>query len=220
MFYVLIVKEFAPLARDYGDIAYSEELEKRGAELSEKIEVNAYKDGYYLRGFYDDGEEMGSQNSKYCKLDILPQAFAELAALPDREKRSSALKKAVKEAVDEASGIIRLFTVPFKSDYSEKTGYIAEYPEGIRENGGQYTHGAIWLILALLRRGDRERAEALTDMLNPAERGREYKNEPYYMSADIYDNPRCKGRGGWSIYTGSAAWYYMLLRELYGDDES
>ena len=220
MFYVLIVKEFAPLARDYGDIAYSEELEKRGAELSEKIEVNAYKDGYYLRGFYDDGEEMGSQNSKYCKLDILPQAFAELAALPDREKRSSALKKAVKEAVDEASGIIRLFTVPFKNDYSEKTGYIAEYPEGIRENGGQYTHGAIWLILALLRRGDRERAEALTDMLNPAERGREYKNEPYYMSADIYDNPRCKGRGGWSIYTGSAAWYYMLLRELYGDDES
>ena len=219
MFYVLIVKEFAPLARDYGDIAYAEELEKRGAELSEKIEENAYKDGYYLRGFYDDGEEMGGEDSKYCKLDILPQAFSELAALPDREKRNSALKKAVKEAVDETTGIIRLFTEPFKSDYSEKTGYIAEYPEGIRENGGQYTHGAIWLIQALLRSGDRERAEALTDMINPAQRGKEYKNEPYYMTADIYDNPRCKGRGGWSIYTGSAAWYYMLLRELYGDDE-
>ena len=86
---------------------------------------------------------------------------------------------------------------------------------GIRENGGQYTHGAIWLALAYLRSGDRKTAKKLAEFLSPANRPESYKNEPYYMSADVYTNPDAYGRGGWSMYTGSAAWYYMLLRELY-----
>ncbi len=217
MFYVWTVKEFAPLARDEGDMTYADELEKRGAELSEVIERDCFENGYYLRAFYDNGEKMGSCEAEACKLDILPQAFSELSALPDKEKRSLALKKAVEASVDGSSRLIRLFAPAFGEEAMEETGYVAAYPMGIRENGGQYTHGAIWLALALLRSGDRETAERLTALLNPSERGGEYKNEPYYLSADIYTNPECKGRGGWSLYTGSAGWYYILLRELYGE---
>ncbi len=216
MFYVWVVKEFAPLARDEGDMTYADELEKRGAELSEVIERECFENGYYLRAFYDNGEKMGSEEAEFCKLDILPQAFSELSALPDKEKRSLALKKALETAVDESGRIIRLFTPSFGEKAMEETGYVAAYPMGIRENGGQYTHGAIWLALAFLRSGDRKTAERLTALLNPSERGEEYKNEPYYLSADIYTNPECKGRGGWSLYTGSAGWYYILLKELYG----
>lgn len=215
MFYVLTVKEFAPLAREMHEEAYVEELEKRAAELTTAITGNAYENGYFLRAFYDDGTKMGSQDSDSCKIDLLPQAFSVLADIPDSEKQNSALEAAHRELVDEENGIIKLFTPPFNAESAKDPGYVKSYPEGIRENGGQYTHGAIWLALAYLRNGDRQTAKKLAEYLSPANRPESYKNEPYYMSADIYTNPDAFGRGGWSLYTGSAAWYYMLLRELY-----
>lgn len=217
MFYVMTVKLFVPYARGRADDGYASELEKRAASLSAACEDEAFENGYYLRAFYDDGRKMGAKGNECCEIDLLPQAFAELAGLPDREKRASALKTALEKLYDPKTGIIRLFTPPYSENSAEDPGYVRGYPEGIRENGGQYTHAAVWLALAFLRSGDRKTAELLTNALNPAERGSAYKNEPYFMSADIYTNPECIGRGGWSMYTGSAAWYYRLLGELYGD---
>lgn len=215
MFYVLAVKEFAPIAREAGDSAYADELEKRAAELTQSIESEAFENGYYLRAFYDDGTKMGARDSRYCKIDLLPQAFSVLADLPDREKRDSALKNAYRELVDEQNRLIKLFTPAFEQDGEQDPGYVKSYPAGVRENGGQYTHAAIWLALAFLRSGDKVTAKRLADFLNPAKRGESFKNEPYYMTADIYTNPAALGRGGWSVYTGAAAWYYLLLKELY-----
>ncbi len=215
MFYVLTVKEFAPLAREMHEQEYAEELEKRAAELTTAITENAYENGYFLRAFYDDGTKMGSSDSDCCKIDLLPQAFSVLADIPDGEKRKSALEAAYRQLVDEENGIIKLFTPSFTADSEKDPGYVKSYPTGVRENGGQYTHGAIWLALAYLRNGDKSTAKKLAECLSPANRPESYKNEPYYMSADIYTNPDAYGRGGWSLYTGSAAWYYMLLREIY-----
>ncbi len=216
MFYVWTVKLFLPFVRARGDSAYASELEKRAAVLSAACEDEAFEDGQFLRAFYDDGRKMGAKGNECCETDLLSQAFAELAGLPDREKRASALKTAYEKLYDKRSRIISLFTPPYSEDSAEDPGYVRGYPEGIRENGGQYTHAAVWLALAFLRSGDRATAIELADALDPAERGAAYKNEPYFMSADIYTNPECFGRGGWSMYTGSAAWYYRLLDELYG----
>ncbi len=218
MFYVLTVKEFAPLAREMHEDEYAQELEKRAAELTTAITENAYENGYFLRAFYDDGEKMGGKDSDCCKIDLLPQAFSVLADIPDEEKRKSALETAYRELVDENGGIIKLFTPAFTAECSKDPGYVKSYPEGVRENGGQYTHGAVWLALAFLRNGDKKTAKKLAEYLSPANRPEIYKNEPYYMSADVYTNPQAYGRGGWSMYTGSAAWYYMLLRELFMEE--
>ncbi len=218
MFYVLAVKEFAPFAREMHEDEYAQELEKRAAELSDSITENAYENGYFLRAFYDDGTKMGSKDSDCCKIDLLPQAFSVLSHIPDEEKRKSALDNAYRQLVSEEGGIIKLFTPPFTAESEKDPGYVKSYPEGIRENGGQYTHGAVWLALAFLRNGDKKTAKKLAEYLSPANRPQGYKNEPYYMSADIYTNPHAYGRGGWSLYTGSAAWYYMLLRELFAEE--
>jgi cyclic beta-1,2-glucan synthetase len=216
MFYVAVVRLFAPLARSRGDDAYAAVLEKRASALSAAAEDSAFENGYYLRAFYDNGAKMGAAENECCKIDLLPQAFAELAGLPDREKRRSALKAALDRLYDGKHGIIKLFDPPFTPDSAEDPGYVRGYPPGVRENGGQYTHAAVWLALAFLRSGDRDTAEKLAKALDPAARGGEYKNEPCYMSADICTAPGHYGRGGWSLYTGSAAWYYRLLGELYG----
>ncbi|MBO6231319.1 MAG: hypothetical protein J6O50_12240 [Ruminiclostridium sp.] len=216
MFYVWTAKLFVPYARARGDDSFAAELEKRAAGLSAACEDEAFENGYYLRAFYDDGRKMGAEGSECCEIDLLPQAFAELAGLPDREKRRSALKAAFEKLFDPKTNMVSLFSPPFNENSADDPGYVRGYPEGIRENGGQYTHAAVWLALAFLRSGDRKTALLLANALSPAERGRAYKNEPYFMSADVYTNPECKGRGGWSMYTGSAAWYYRLLGELYG----
>lgn len=215
MFYVLAVKEFAPLAREMQEDSYAEELEKRASELTSSITENGFENGYFLRAFYDDDEKMGEKDSCCCKIDLLPQAFSVLADIPHEDKRKSALEEAYRQLVDEKNGIIKLFSPPFTEDCPKDPGYVKSYPEGIRENGGQYTHGAIWLAMAFLKNGDKETAKRLAEYLCPANRPENYKNEPYYMSADIYTHPDAYGRGGWSVYTGSAAWYYMLLMELY-----
>ncbi|MBQ7834631.1 MAG: hypothetical protein IJ385_02505 [Ruminiclostridium sp.] len=220
LFYVLTVKEFAPIARENGEDNYALELEKRAAELTTAVTENAYENGYFLRAFYDDGRKMGSWDSDCCKIDLLPQAFAVLADIPDSDKRDSALKAAYNALVDEEKRIIKLFSPAFTAEATDDDpGYVKSYPAGVRENGGQYTHGAIWLALAFLRNGDKATAKKLAEFLSPANRGEEYKNEPYFMSADIYTNPDAYGRGGWSLYTGSAGWYFLLLDEIYRSEQ-
>ena len=114
--------------------------------------------------------------------------------------------------------MIKLFTPAFSDDADPNPGYVRSYPEGVRENGGQYTHGAVWLGMALLKAGLADEGKSVLLALDPVRKSRDgghrrYKTEPYYLCGDVYSNPDCPGRGGWSIYTGSAAWYYRALRE-------
>jgi cyclic beta-1,2-glucan synthetase len=219
MFYAMVCKMFAETALMMGDPEYADLLNSRRDGLLKAVDAFAWDGEYYLRAFYDNGREMGGHRNEHCRIDLLPQAFATLAGLPDEQRRQAALESAEEHLCDMRNKIIKLFTPPFSHGNSWQTpGYVESYPEGVRENGGQYTHAAMWLALAFLKAGDRNKAETLTRMLAPFGRGDEYKTEPYYVSADIYTNPQAYGRGGWSLYTGSAGWYFWVLREVFGGD--
>ena len=218
MFYVLTARRFAALADKYGDSGCSRTLNERVEKLEKAIDESAWDGEYYLRAYFDNGTKMGGRSCAMCRIDLLPQAFAALAELPDKERAKSALASAYEQLCDLENGIVKLFCPPFSEENpAADPGYVKSYPEGVRENGGQYTHGAVWLAMAFYRVGDIERGERLLRLLNPANRNDRFKNEPYFMTADIYTNPSAFGRGGWSVYTGAAGWYYRLILEcMYG----
>lgn len=220
MFYVICGRKFAAAAKEMKDTDYQVKLEKRIAELTVAIEENAWDGSWYLRAFYDSGEKMGSSESNACQIDLLPQAFAALAQLPDAARAVTASNSAWDRLVEEEKGIIKLFTPAFTEENtkeSSRPGYVMSYPQGIRENGGQYTHAAVWYCMSCFKLGQWERGFKLLNMLNPAYKGQEFGREPYFITADISANPMCYGRGGWSIYTGAASWYYKCILEgLFG----
>ena len=218
MFYVMCGRRFAAAARENDDAAYAEKLEKRVAELCVAIEENGWDGDWYLRAFYDNGEKMGSKDNDACRIDLLPQAFAALCGLPDTARAVTASNAAWNELVDRKNGIIKLFSPPFAEEKTEqRPGYVMAYPEGVRENGGQYTHAAVWYCLSCFKLGQSKRAFQLLNMLDPAAKTSRFGREPYFMTADIYTNPGCYGRGGWSLYTGAAAWYWKCIFEgLFG----
>lgn len=216
-FYVLVLRKFTVISQIAGDTEFIKEMANRINELYENLD-NTFDEGQYARIYLSDEDTLGTQDSDFCKIDILPQAFSVLSQMPDNDKNIMAMDEAYKQLVDHDNNIIKLFTPAFDK-LDNDIGYITAYPKGIRENGGQYTHAAIWLAIAFLQMGDSERGWELIKMINPAERYedkelfKKYKNEPYYLSADIYTNPQCTGRGGWSIYTGAAGWYYRAVTE-------
>lgn len=244
MFYVLCGRKFAPVAREMGETAYAEELEKSIADLCVAIEENAWDEDHYIRAFYDNGDKMGASGSEACTIDLLPQAFAALCGLPDTGRVVTASNTAYEQLVDRKNGIIKLFSPPFdggaentdnsdgkngkknagehkRGNEAEKReqdpGYVKSYPIGVRENGGQYTHGAVWYCMSCFELGQNKRAFELLNMLNPSYRDERFGREPYFMTADIYTNPHCYARGGWSMYTGAAAWYWKCIFEgLFG----
>ena len=218
MFYVMCGRRFAAAARENDDAAYAEKLEKRVAELCVAIEENGWDGEWYLRAFYDNGEKMGGRDSDACRIDLLPQAFAALCGLPDTARAVAASNAAWNELVDRKNGIIKLFSPPFAEGKSnQRPGYVMAYPEGVRENGGQYTHAAVCYCLSCFKLGQNKRAFQLLNMLDPAAKTSRFGREPYFMTADIYTNPSCYGRGGWSMYTGAAAWYWKCIFEgLFG----
>ena len=218
MFYVICGRKFAAAAKERKDTDYLTKLEKRVAELTVAIEENAWDGAWYLRAFYDSGEKMGSSEGSACQIDLLPQAFAALAELPDTARTVTASNSAWELLTDKESGIIKLFTPAFTDDNTEEScrpGYVQSYPEGIRENGGQYTHAAVWYCMSCFKLGQWERGFQLLNMLNPAYKGDEFGREPYFITADIYTNPHCYGKGGWSMYTGAAGWYYKCILECF-----
>ncbi|MDR1755305.1 MAG: hypothetical protein LBR74_10505 [Eubacterium sp.] len=216
MFYIMVCEKFMPICDIVHDEIYKSKLERRVQELKEAIDTNAWDGEYYLRAFYDDGSPMGSRNSDLCKIDLLPQAFGVFAGLNDEGRKLKAISSAIENLVDHDNRLVKLFAPPFAIEKTgQKPGYVMDYPEGVRENGGQYTHAAAWLALACKEIGMRSAATKIAEMISPINRGKEYKTEPYYMAADIYTNHKAYGRGGWSIYTGSAGWYFRLLSELY-----
>lgn len=213
MFYIMCARKFACVSRARGDSVYADELERRTAELIKSVEENAWDGEYYIRAVFSDGQKMGARGNPCCEIDLLPQAFSVLCGLSDRERAKKAVESAIRLLVDKENRLIKLFSPPFSSDSQQKPGYVSHYPEGVRENGGQYTHGAIWLCLACFELGMKEEGFMLLDILNPSKRNEAFRNEPYFMTADIYSNEKCIGMGGWSLYTGAASWYYKAILE-------
>jgi len=193
-------------------------------DLKTAANTHGWDGEWYRRAFYDDGSVMGSKGASECEIDGLVQAWAVISGGGDKEKCKIAMENAVKKLVDEKNGIIKLLTPPFGNG-EQKPGYIKNYAPGVRENGGQYTHAAAWLILALHRMGETEKARELFTMINPInhsdtkEKARLYKCEPYVLCGDVWSAPGFEGVGGWSWYTGSAGWMQMVGREIFGENE-
>ena len=184
------------------------------------VELYGWDGQWYLRAFTDDGAALGGADGDCCRIDLIAQAWAALCGLsPDRCR--TALDAAWDMLVDAPRGIVRLLTPPFDGG-SVDPGYIRGYPGGIRENGAQYTHAACWYLLALIRLGDADRAHRVLRMLLPPnradtpEKAKRYRVEPYVMAADVCALDGQEGRGGWTWYTGSAAWLYVAVLGLLG----
>ena len=219
LFMACVLERFAPLCALRGEADRAEEYRRRAAGLKAAVDAHCWDGGWYVRAFFDNGEPMGASGNEECRIDLLPQSFAVFAGMPDRQRVEQGLRSACKHLYDRKLRLARLFTPPFQHS-RQQPGYVKAYPGGIRENGGQYTHAAIWFAMALLEGGLEEEGAELLQMLCPADRAlhkglaAQYKLEPYYMAADIYVGPGAPGRGGWSMYTGAASWYYRAVVEV------
>lgn len=191
-----------------------EHYREEAGKISENIEENAWNQDHYLRAFFDSGRPMKI-------IDAISQAWAVISGHCQPERGEKALATAEKALVDRENGLIRLLTPAFNKENSmeDDPGYIALYPEGIRENGAQYTHGVLWFIKALLINGQSDKAYELLTMINPISHSLtsadaiKFRTEPYAVAADVYSEGALAGRGGWSWYTGSAAWMYKVITE-------
>lgn len=221
-FAAMTLNGMAEVLNRLGDKSTANAYKTTAQKLIGAVDEFAWDGDRYIRAFYDDGTKMGANESKECKIDSLPQSFAVFCGMPDKARVRTALKTAFDSLVDQKNGVVRLFAPAF-SGKDRRAGYVTAYPEGIRENGGQYTHAAVWLCMALFRAGMKEEGKIVLDILNPLkkyqtpETAAQYKTEPYYLCGDVYAAKGIAGRGGWSLYTGSAGWYYTLvLREILG----
>jgi len=218
MFLALVLDRFVPLCEGRGEWELAAEYRRRAGELRRAVDEHCWDGEWYLRAFFDDGEPMGSAQNAECAIDLLPQVFAVLGGMPDQNRVNKGLDSAYERLFDKKLRLVKLFTPPFQNSH-QQPGYVKAYPGGIRENGGQYTHAAVWFALALLEAGRVAQGAEILLMLCPTDRAAhksladQYKLEPYYMSADIYTNPGAPGRGGWSMYTGAASWHYRVVIE-------
>ncbi|MBC7905019.1 MAG: cyclic beta 1-2 glucan synthetase [Gemmatimonadaceae bacterium] len=185
-------------------------------ELRINIREHAWDGEWYRRAYFDDGTPLGSHENEECKIDSIAQSWSVLSGAGDSSRIANAMQSADTHLVRKEEGIIQLFNPPFdKSNLNP--GYIKGYVPGVRENGGQYTHAAIWLVMAFAAVGDKKRTWELLQMINPINRTSSeekiarYKTEPYVIAADVYAEPKHKGQGGWTWYTGSAGWMYQLI---------
>jgi cellobiose phosphorylase len=218
MFLHDVLAHFAPLAAARGDDRIADELGASAGELASMLARHGWDGDWYLRAWNDDGIAIGSAQSEECRIDSLPQSWSALAGIGDPARRQRAMDAVLEQLADDDAGLVKLFTPPFDKSPLDP-GYIKGYVPGVRENGGQYTHAAVWAAMALAKLGRAEDAWRIARMLNPVRHGdapdvaRHYRLEPYVVAADVYAAPGHVGRGGWSWYTGSAGWMYRLLTE-------
>ena len=213
-----LFRRFGDIARLYGDEGFAARCAAEADALRENLEVNGWDGEWYRRAYFDDGTPLGSAVNEECRIDSLCQSWSVLSgAAPDWRQRA-AMDALDEHLVRRDLGIIQLLTPPF--DHSSlQPGYIKGYLPGVRENGGQYTHAALWAVMAFAVLGDADRAWPLLNMINPVRHGDSaegvdiYKVEPYVMAADVYAVPPHGGRGGWSWYTGAAGWMHRLMLE-------
>ncbi|MCX7061679.1 MAG: cyclic beta 1-2 glucan synthetase [Gammaproteobacteria bacterium] len=213
-----VLGRYASLAQARGDSAFAARCLAEAASLRGHLEAEAWDGGWYRRAWFDDGTALGSAASSECRIDSIAQSWSVLSGAGDPVRARTAMAALDAQLVDREHGIVKLLTPPFDTGGLDP-GYIKGYVPGVRENGGQYTHAAIWAAMAFAQLGDHARAWSLLAMINPVNHGRTaaeiacYRAEPYVVAADVYAVAPHIGRGGWSWYTGSAGWLYRLIIE-------
>ncbi len=213
-----VLGAFIPLCQRRGDEARAARYREYRQALGVALNDGGWDGAWYRRAYYDDGTPLGSAQNQECRIDAIAQAWAVISGAAPPARARQAMDAAEQQLVDRQAGLIRLLTPPFDRD-ARDPGYIKGYVPGIRENGGQYTHGAMWVVQAEAMLGRRDRAAAYLEMLSPVSHtaSREqlavYQVEPYVIAADIYGVAPHLGRGGWTWYTGSAGWMYRIALE-------
>jgi cellobiose phosphorylase len=217
-FLIEVLTHFIEVAKARGDNEFAEICSNAGDEIQQNIEKNAWDGEWYRRAYFDNGTPLGSAGNEECQIDSISQSWSVLSGAGKPERSAMAMASASKRLVRRNDSLVQLLDPPFdKSDLNP--GYIKGYVPGVRENGGQYTHAAIWLAMAFAKQGDSEKAYEILSMINPInhatthEEVERYKVEPYVMAADVYALAPHIGRGGWTWYTGSAGWMYRLIVE-------
>jgi cyclic beta-1,2-glucan synthetase len=221
-FLITTLRSFAVHVEARGDSAVAAEFREHADEYEKAVEEHGWDGEWYRRAYFDDGTPLGSKSSEECRIDSIAQSWSVISAgqvdrrMGGRANRSTvAMKSMEKHLVDNDACLLKLLTPPF--DKTEKDpGYIKGYLPGVRENGAQYTHAALWSVLATALSGNHDRAFELYQMINPLTHTRTpeevatYKVEPYVVAADVYTAKDQVGRGGWTWYTGSASWMYRV----------
>jgi cyclic beta-1,2-glucan synthetase len=221
-FLVKTLRDFGKVAAGRGDAPRAARCEEQAQRITKAIESHAWDGTWYRRGYFDDGTPLGTHRGSECRIDAIAQSWSVLAGTGDRSRASLAVRESEALLVSEQARMMMLLWPPF-ANAEPDPGYIRSYPAGIRENGGQYTHGVLWTLQALAHLGENERAYRLFSLLNPVhhaenrEDAERYVVEPYVVAADVYAEKNHIGRGGWTWYTGSAGWMYrIVVEELLG----
>jgi cellobiose phosphorylase len=215
-FFYDVLIQFAIIARNNGDILFEQHCNTEATMLQTNIQKSGWDGEWYRRAYFDDGTPLGSKENEECRIDAIAQSWAVLSGAGDDERRKTAMASLDKYLVRRDIKLIQLLDPPFDKN-GPNPGYIKGYVPGVRENGGQYSHAAIWSLMAFAALGDREKVWELFNMIQPlnhaanADDVSTYKVEPYVMAADVYANESHKGRGGWTWYTGSAGWMYQFI---------
>jgi cellobiose phosphorylase len=217
-FLLEVLARFAEVARNRGDLPFTERCRSEAARVRTNIEQNGWDGEWYRRAYFDDGSPLGSASNPECQIDSIAQSWSVLSGAGDDQRSRSAMTAVDTRLVRRSDALIQLLDPPFdKSDLDP--GYIKGYVPGVRENGGQYTHAAIWTVMAFAALGDSHRAWELLALINPVNHAATpeaiatYRAEPYVVAADVYALSPHTGRGGWTWYTGSAGWMYRLIVE-------
>ncbi|MBP9838765.1 MAG: hypothetical protein KBC84_08625 [Proteobacteria bacterium] len=217
-FMLYIYDHFIPILQAQGDQYRVDKYNQVIKTLTDSIEENAWDGKWYRRAYFDDGSPMGSAQNEECKIDSLAQSWGVISGYASPERQKESMENLYKYLVDKDNRIVKLLTPAFEES-KPNPGYIQSYPAGLRENGGQYTHGATWAVMAFAIAGDGDKAFELFDLINPIthtdkpEILNKYKTEPYVTCGDVYSNAQHPGRGGWSWYTGSSGWLYRAAVE-------
>jgi cellobiose phosphorylase len=215
-----VLTRFTKIAELRGDLAFVEMCKTQAVQLRGNIEKNGWDGEWYRRAYFDDGAPLGSASNAECQIDSIAQSWSVLSGAGDPRRARMAMEALNGRLIRRDSRIIQLLDPPFDTS-SLNPGYIKGYVPGVRENGGQYTHAAIWAAMAFARLGDSQHAWELLGMINPINHAKSsedintYKVEPYVVAADVYAVSPHTGRGGWTWYTGSAGWMYRLILESF-----
>jgi cyclic beta-1,2-glucan synthetase len=217
-----LVDDYAPIARRRGETARARRWEEAARQWRVALQAHAWDGQWYKRAFFDDGTPLGSNANAECRIDLIAQAWAVISNAAPPAFQRIALAALDRHLVDADAGLIKLLT-PALQAQQPSAGYIQSYPPGVRENGGQYSHAGVWALIAHAMSGDGDTAYRYFTHLSPAHRcahgtrGRAYAIEPYVMAGDVYAEAPYVGRGGWSWYTGSAAWLHRAaIEHLFG----
>ncbi len=221
-FLIAAMQDMSELLVGRGRDTEAEQMLRKADEYTAAIEEHCWDGEWYIRAFFDNGLPLGSKESDEAKIDSLAQSWAVISGAGDPVRARTAINSAVDRLVNDAAGAVMLFTPPFDKTPNDP-GYIKGYLPGVRENGGQYTHGSLWLPMAFARCGDGDTAVKLLQIMSPVNHSKtqadavRYAVEPYVVAADIYSESTLSGRGGWTWYTGSAGWMYRVwIEEVLG----